>query len=168
MLFVISTSDASLPLEQILSDAETVLPQTFGSERQVIAILNKIDGISREKVNNIIVTLKNKFVSLSDIKPISAKNGEGVEELKKYLFESQKSKIQGTDQVLITNARHHSALQQALRYLKQLKSGLTTSLPGDLLSEDLRATVAVLSEITGQISSQDVLIRVFRGFCIGK
>ena len=109
-----------------------------------------------------------RLISLSDIKPISAKNGEGVEELKKYLFESQKSKIQGTDQVLITNARHHSALQQALRYLKQLKSGLTTSLPGDLLSEDLRATVAVLSEITGQISSQDVLIRVFRGFCIGK
>ena len=165
---VLAVLDASLPLEQILSDAETVLPQTFGSERQVIAILNKIDGISRETVNNIIVTLKNKFVLLSDIKPISAKNGEGVEELKKYLFESQKSKIQGTDQVLITNARHHSALQQALRYLKQLKSGLTTSLPGDLLSEDLRATVAVLSEITGQISSQDVLIRVFRGFCIGK
>ena len=165
---VLAVLDASLPLEQILSDAETVLPQTFGSERQVIAILNKIDGISRETVNNIIVTLKNKFVSLSDIKPISAKNGEGIEELKKYLFESQKSKIQGTDQVLITNARHHSALQQALRYLRQLKSGLTTSLPGDLLSEDLRATVAVLSEITGQISSQDVLIRVFRGFCIGK
>ena len=165
---VLAVLDASLPLEQILSDAETVLPQTFGSERQVIAILNKIDGISREIVNNIIVTLKNKFVILSDIKPISAKNGEGVEELKKYLFESQKSKIQGTDQVLITNARHHSALQQALRYLEQLKSGLTTSLPGDLLSEDLRATVAVLSEITGQISSQDVLSRVFRGFCIGK
>ncbi|MCI6485470.1 MAG: tRNA uridine-5-carboxymethylaminomethyl(34) synthesis GTPase MnmE [Bacteroidales bacterium] len=71
--------------------------------------------------------------------------------------------------IIITNERHYAAILSALADLDRVSSGLRDGLPGDLISQDLRATLFHLAEITGgAITSDEVLHSVFKGFCIGK
>lgn len=102
---------------------------------------------------------------------ISAKTGEGIEELKGCILE--KANIAGlTDnEVVITNARHYDALFRAHGSIQRVIDGLSPQslLPPDLLSEDLRQTLDILAEITGgQITPQETLNNIFSHFCIGK
>lgn len=71
--------------------------------------------------------------------------------------------------IIITNERHYAAILSALADLDRVSSGLRDGLPGDLISQDLRATLFHLAEITGgAITSDEVLHSVFKSFCIGK
>ncbi len=71
--------------------------------------------------------------------------------------------------IIITNERHYAAIHSALSALDRVSAGLRDGLPGDLVSQDLRATLFHLAEITGgAITSDEVLHSVFKGFCIGK
>ena len=96
---------------------------------------------------------------------ISAKRGFGLEELRN-LLESMVGKA-SADGVLVTNARHAAALRDAAASLRAVRSGLGT-LTTDLLAEDLRSALASLGTITGEITTDEVLGEIFRGFCIGK
>ena len=70
---------------------------------------------------------------------------------------------------IVTNARHHAALSQARTALRRVLDGLNTSLPTDLLSQDLREALHHLAEITGEaITTDEVLHTVFSHFCVGK
>ena len=118
------------------------------------------------------VIMINNFVKLlvpKNIAPnvlwISAKRGFGLEELHKLLA-SMVGKA-SADGVLVTNARHAAALRDAAASLRAVRSGLGT-LTTDLLAEDLREALASLGTITGEITTEEVLGEVFRGFCIGK
>lgn len=72
-------------------------------------------------------------------------------------------------QLIITNARHYEALRSASVTISRVINGLQTSLPTDLISQDLRETLHHLSEITGSaITTDEVLSTVFSKFCIGK
>ena len=96
---------------------------------------------------------------------ISAKRGFGLEELRNLLA-SMVGKA-SADGVLVTNARHAAALRDAAASLRAVRSGLGT-LTTDLLAEDLRSALASLGSITGEITTDEVLGEIFRGFCIGK
>ncbi len=72
------------------------------------------------------------------------------------------------DNVLISNARHYEALTQALSAIRAVSAGLSTQVPTDLISEDLRSCIRHLSGIIGEIRSESVLQNVFSKFCIGK
>ena len=67
------------------------------------------------------------------------------------------------------NARHYDALTRAHQSLTRVISGLQQGISGDLLSEDLRDVLNILSEITGgQITTNEVLGNIFKKFCVGK
>ena len=71
--------------------------------------------------------------------------------------------------VIVTNARHYEALCRAQSSLERVLEGLNNGLSGDLLSEDLRDVLNILSEITGgQITPQETLNNIFKHFCVGK
>ena len=70
--------------------------------------------------------------------------------------------------MIVTNVRHYEALKKALTNILDVKRGLNDGISGDLVSLDLRACIRHLSEIVGTVSSEDVLINVFKNFCIGK
>ena len=71
--------------------------------------------------------------------------------------------------IIITNERHYAAILSALSALDRVSAGLRDGLPGDLVSQDLRAVLFHLAEITGgAITSDEVLHSVFKSFCIGK
>ena len=129
-------------------------------------------GFSGGTESNKNVTTINKFVKslvsendAPEVLWISAKRGFGLDKLRKLLA-SAVGKA-SADGVLVTNARHAAALRDAAASLRAVRSGLGT-LTTDLLAEDLRSALASLGTITGEITTDEVLGEIFRGFCVGK
>jgi tRNA modification GTPase len=73
-----------------------------------------------------------------------------------------------SDGALVSNARHHEALQNALSSLVVVKEGLETNLSPDLLTSEIRNALHYLGEITGEITTDEILGAIFSRFCIGK
>ena len=130
-------------------------------------------GFSGGTESNKNVTAINKFVKslvsendAPEVLWISAKRGFGLDKLRELLA-SAVGKA-SADGVLVTNARHAAALRDAAASLRAVQAGLASSLPSDLLAEDLREALRSLGSITGEISTDEVLGEIFAKFCIGK
>ena len=96
-----------------------------------------------------------------------AKFGIGLDTLRHQLIAAA-PKTSDSD-TIITNARHYDALVRAHYALQRVIDGLETQMSGDLLSEDLRQVLDILTEITGtQITPHEVLGNIFKNFCVGK
>ncbi len=103
-----------------------------------------------------------------DVLFISAKEHYHINLLKQKLVDKV---IQGnldTENTIITNARHYEALREVQNSLHAIKEGLDNDISGDLLALDIRRCLHYISEITGDISNEDVLDFIFSKFCIGK
>ena len=98
---------------------------------------------------------------------ISAKSGD-VEVLKKALARITAEQMETTNTVTISNARHYEALVRASEAIRRVQQGLQDGVSGEFLSMDLQDCLTALGEITGQITSQEVLNNIFSHFCIGK
>ncbi len=98
--------------------------------------------------------------------PLSAKQGDGIEALKQAMLQAVEP--QTAQDVLLSNARHHAALQQVQQALNHAAEGLDNGLPADLLAVDLRDALYHLGSITGEVVSNDILDNIFSRFCIGK
>jgi len=125
-------------------------------DARVLVVFNKIDA-------NPNFELKVEESSLN----ISAKSGEGIEGLRNWLVESFAPLLNESDTV-VTNARHFESLRLASLSLEEVLNGMTLGVPSDLLTVDIRKTLYHLSEITGNISADDILHSIFGKFCIGK
>jgi tRNA modification GTPase len=121
---------------------------------------NKSDGADLEK-------LQDKF-NKADILFISAKGHSGIVELKKSLLQKAVTGEINTEDTIVTNARHHEALQKLQTTLEEVKNGMEQNIPGDLLAIDIRQCLHYLGEITGEITNEDQLDYIFSKFCIGK
>jgi tRNA modification GTPase len=97
---------------------------------------------------------------------ISAKNNIGIEELKKLLVQRAKSKKQAD--TTLTNLRHYEHLIKASQALDDVLNGLEIGITGDFLAQDIRLSLHHLGEITGTITTDDLLANIFSRFCIGK
>lgn len=130
-------------------------------------------GFSGGTESNKNVAAINKFVKslvsendAPEVLWISAKRGFGLDKLRELLA-SAVGKA-SADGVLVTNARHAAALRDAAASLRTVQAGLASSLPSDLLAEDLREALRSLGSITGEISTDEVLGEIFAKFCVGK
>ena len=70
--------------------------------------------------------------------------------------------------MIVTNARHYEALVRVQEAVVRLRAGLETGISGDFLSQDIREVLHYLGEITGQISTDEVLGNIFANYCSGK
>ena len=75
---------------------------------------------------------------------------------------------QSVGDTIVTNARHYEALIKAEDAMQRTLNGLEMNIPGDLLAQDIREAMHYIGEITGQISTTDLLQTIFSKFCIGK
>ena len=121
-------------------------------EAKIIKVRNKIDLLD-EKTN---------FEGLN----ISAKNNIGIEELKTAIVAKAKAKKQAD--TMLTNLRHYEHLVKANDALSEVLQGLDIGITGDFLAQDIRLSLHHLGEITGSITSDDLLANIFSKFCIGK
>ena len=99
---------------------------------------------------------------------ISAKTGAGIEELRTCLRSTVDTAGAYTGETIVTNARHFEALERASAALTAARSALDSGLSGELLSEEIREVLNILGEITGSVTSDDILQNIFSRFCVGK
>ena len=99
---------------------------------------------------------------------LSAKTGEGVEDLKNQLLEFVNTGALRNNETIITNTRHYDALLKALEAVGRVNFAMDDGISGDLLSLDIREALDHFGEITGEITSDDLLGNIFANFCIGK
>ncbi len=166
---VLGMVDATAPSEEV-SVILSQLVSKVDTGRQKLAILvNKIDilGVNKNvsSINRFVSSIDSKIVTLE----ISAKNGFGIDSLKKWLSDSQKDLLDASqDAVLVTNLRHFEALESARTSLLRVQDGLALGMPSDLVAQDLRDAIQHLGSITGEIGTEEVLGVIFSRFCIGK
>ena len=98
---------------------------------------------------------------------ISAATGQGIDTLESVLA-SAAGIGQWEEEVIITNARHYEALTNAHASISRTLQGLRSGLSGDFIAQDLRETLHHLAEVTGAITTPDILASIFSRFCIGK
>jgi tRNA modification GTPase len=110
----------------------------------------------------------NAFQQFPHIHFISAKEREGIVELKEMLYNNTVNIDAVSEDTIISNTRHHEALLQVQQSLHDIRSGMQQQLPGDLLSLDIRRCLYYLGEITGEVYNEDKLDYIFSKFCIGK
>jgi tRNA modification GTPase len=138
----------------------------------------EFDNILERTNNKKLIAVKNK-IDIADNGPfaidkipiieISAKQGTNLAQLEQTIYEAAGIPTLCDTDVIITNARHYDALVRARQSLSRVLDGLRSGLSGDLLSEDLREVLGILSEITGgQITTPEVLGNIFKNFCVGK
>ena len=134
----------------------------------LIPVESKVD-LNINRVNDFDSALTNKLISNKILQPIkiSAFDNASIESLKKFLF-TQVSQMASNQDVIITNIRHYDALQNVLKAILNIKNGLDQKISGDLLSVDINEALMHLGEITGEITTEDLLGNVFANFCIGK
>ena len=103
-----------------------------------------------------------------DVLFISAKDKLHIGLLKERLVDKVIHGNINSENTIITNARHYEALKEVDKSLADIKAGLDNKISGDLLALDIRRCLHYISEITGDISNEDVLDYIFSKFCIGK
>ena len=157
-------ADLVLYLFDVSDEKSEIRNQRSEMDRQQLNYLfigNKIDNADES-------SLKEKFAFLNEAIFISAKKNLHTEILKERMVDTVlKGKIT-TEDTIVTNARHYHALKEAERSLMDIKNGLDKKLSGDLLALDIRRCLQYLSEITGDVSNEDMLDYIFSKFCIGK
>ncbi len=138
-----------------------------GLARHNLTVVNKIDLVDSSAVAQLCESLSQRFPHR--VLPISVRTGEGLAELKRViesLFLG--SSLEASDGLIITNLRHRLALQRAMGCLDQALASVEGGVQPEFLAVDLRGASNALGEIVGDITSDDILNRIFSEFCIGK
>ena len=148
--------DGSVPLT---SDDRALL--SVARNRKHVVVVNKAD---------LAVTVETD-AALADrlVYVVSAKTGLGVEMVKSALRAQLVSGGgEAAESVTVTNVRHRDALRRAGESLDQALESVQCGMAGELISIDVRAAADALGEITGAITTDEILGRIFSEFCIGK
>ena len=155
---VLLVLDASKELE---SEDIEVINQIKENKKKVIVLLNKID------LNK---TINLEGYNLENIVEISARDNIGIEDMQEkiYSYIVEEDVENSSEKLIITNIRHKTALEKTKDAIRNIFETIDMGLPMDLISVDLKEALDSLSEITGEISSEDILDHVFGNFCVGK
>ncbi|MBR1960139.1 MAG: tRNA uridine-5-carboxymethylaminomethyl(34) synthesis GTPase MnmE [Bacteroidales bacterium] len=128
----------------------------------------KMEGIPSELESSPEKTTAATGFTTTDIIPISAKTGTGINTLRSLLAATQRDLLADSDTTLVTNQRHVQALTDARTSLLRVRDGLASGLPTDLAAQDIREAIYHIGSIVGEISTDEVLGNIFANFCIGK
>ena len=134
--------------------------------KKLFIIINKTDLTDKRELAG----LQKKIFTAAgeELLFISAKYESGIEELKSRLGKVIGNEDAGTSDVIITNVRHFDALNQVSESLLRVEEGLNSKIPEDLVAIDIRQAIHYLGEITGEITTDEILGNIFKNFCIGK
>lgn len=154
ILFVVDGSRA-------LDEEDMRIHEAIKAEK-VIGILNKID--IREDIDLSPLTKINKWLEISAIK------NQGIDEMEEEIYNHiiEENVEDSSQKITITNIRHKSALEKTKQSIENIFETIENGLPMDLMAVDIKGALDSLSEVTGEISSEDLLDHIFSNFCVGK
>ena len=161
---VIWMIDSTLFNKEIEYIADKIVPRT--KNKKLIIVFNKIDKISAEEQT----VLEEEF--LPDIPAqrlyLSAKYKKNTDILEQALLKAADLPNVNNNDVIVSNMRHYEALSHALKAIERVEKGLKSGISADFVSQDIRECMHYLGEITGEITTNEILGNVFLKFCIGK
>jgi len=130
-----------------------------------IVILNKNDLDMKIRSDNL-----PSDININNVLDISAKNNSNIKELRTKIFNiiSGDHKPNESTSVIISELRHKNSLELSLESLKRFKDALLVNESPEYLAVDLRYGLDKFGEITGEITTEDILSTIFSRFCIGK
>lgn len=161
--------DAGQKLDYVLQTIRKVEKRIEDRNKKLLVLLNKVDQVeSADKLNQIEQSIREFIKTNDEFLRISAKTGQNTEKLIEQLLDAANLDQLRQDDIMVTNARHYEALKRAHESLQRAREGLETGLPTDLLAMDVRDVLHYLGEITGEITTDEILANIFANFCIGK
>lgn len=167
-----------------MADADIVIvlldasEQTSDGDREILAsvkdlnyivALNKIDKLASTDIDRLVAGENSTLAYLREnITPVSAKTGEGLDELRTNIVRPFATEDVSTSGFLVTDARHHDLL-----FRSKVEIDLSLEEMGQKISEEiilvgLHNALRYLGDITGETTTEDMLSRIFSTFCIGK
>lgn len=162
---VILMYDLQRPVSDFRTFYEKVCPHL--THKQVILAMNKCDtapDIPTRLPDFIKPTSDAEWNSIA----ISARQKLYINNLRSLLANLAHLPDIRQGNVIVTNIRHYEALTHALEAIRRVQEGLITNLSGDFISQDLRECIFHLSDIVGEVTTDEVLGNIFKHFCIGK
>lgn len=150
-------SQAQIVIQLVdIADIDRFTPVAINEDQHLLVVVNKCDlscdngSAAKEYIN------------------ISAKNGDGINTLLDSISQSINTERLYQGDVIVSNARHHAHLASALESLTEAHESLQRGIPTDLIANNLRHTLHHIGAITGSITNNDILGKIFSSFCIGK
>ena len=159
VLYLLDASKVTADTIQIFNTDIRKIQEQY-PDKQLIVVANKMDQANQEFIETSFVYSHTLFTS--------AKSGSGMEALKTKLLEFVNTGALRNNDTIITNSRHYDSLLKALADVQKVQQGMDAKLSGDLLAIDIRQALYHFGEITGEITSDDLLGNIFANFCIGK
>jgi tRNA modification GTPase len=151
---VVLLADASVMSEGALRTEAAMLHQRIGDGPTILPVMNKCDLPGARTSGSML--------------SISARTGVGMEALQQAFLSHVHGLRTGQGDIVVTNARHVDALRKAKASLEDARKAIDLGISGELLAIDLRRAQHHLGEITGRITTDDLLGSIFGRFCIGK
>jgi tRNA modification GTPase len=139
--------------------------QRLTTDQKLIIVANKIDTGIRETIQQL------EVMDLSDDEKlvfVAAKQKKNLDELIDLMRDSVNLTTFHQEDVIVTNVRHFGILKNAHEAIVRVLDGLDSGITGDFLAQDIRECLHYLGEITGEITTHEVLGHIFKNFCIGK
>jgi len=149
-------------------DVNTETPGSLATAAALISEKNKRILLVGNKTDLMGVADATEKFATQNILFISAKEKQHIHLLTQQLVDNILTGNVNPESTIVTNARHYEALLKVQQSLGEIKKGLDEKLSGDLLSVPIRHCLHFISEITGDLSNEDVLDYIFSKFCIGK
>lgn len=147
------------PTQDTIEAVEQQLAELRGLGIPFVTLVNKSDLLTEAE-----------RMGYANLQPvfISAKSQIGIDDLKEELLRQVNLANVHTDDVMVTNIRHVEALQKTLDALDRVRYGIDNPVTSDFLAMDIRQALHHLGEITGAVTTDDLLENIFSKFCIGK
>jgi tRNA modification GTPase len=161
---VIWMIDATQFTEKIETIAEKIVPRT--TNKQLIIVINKIDKLTPEEQQVLDEELL-PYIPAERIY-LSAKYKQNTQRLEQALLKSANLPGYNEQDIIVSNLRHYEALTKSLESIFRVEQGLKDCLSADFIAQDIRECMHYIGEITGEISTDEVLGNIFQNFCIGK
>lgn len=160
VLWVIDLTTPDAKIEEL---AQALVPKL--KDKHAVLLFNKADLLSE-------ADLQNKHTLLKELEAnrlfISAKKQDNIHTLQGMLVKASHVPAIGEADVIVTNMRHYQALIKALEAINRVHEGLDIGITHDFLAQDIRECMFHLGEISGHISTDEILGNIFSKFCIGK
>ncbi|MFD2245091.1 tRNA uridine-5-carboxymethylaminomethyl(34) synthesis GTPase MnmE [Pontibacter ruber] len=155
IIYLFDVTDATP--EEVQAELERLNPKKL----PLLPVANKIDQASPAVLA--------AFASIDGMVQIAAAEGANLDDLKQALVEKVNlGKLNTQQQTIVTNLRHVDSLNKTYAALDDVLNGLGLGMSGDLVAADIRRALYSLGEITGEITTDDLLDNIFTKFCIGK
>jgi tRNA modification GTPase trmE len=149
------------------SEKKEILAQCV--DKHLILVHNKVDDFTEPTNQQSHATTSHDSIYTYHEIAISGKYNLGINQLEALIYKVADLPEITENTTIVTNARHYDALTRAHASLLRVQEAMAMNLSGDLISEDLKDTISILAEITGdQITPQETLHNIFKHFCIGK